>query len=598
MRDLPRVLPIVFLCATILAAGCVTPPPGKVIFRCPGGWFIPPAFHGNPYAPGGDGTHMHFIWEKLFMLVPATDEILPQLADSYHLSEDRQALEIKIKSGINWHDGQLFSSADVKTSFLVRYCLGWGQTLAGIETPDARTIRFHWRKPFSLLEQKEIFNEKIMAPHHHFAAIAAGVEEIIAQQIKIPLLPTDRNESEKLLQQALMMKKSDLMKRIYAYRPVEPVGTGPFKFSFVTASDLGLVHFKQHRDAARCSIDEIRLLKAASNDITWAYLIGGELDAGHPATSQDVTEQIMRLNPKVRLILPSDYGEFGFVLNGRRPPLSDPVFRKALARGIDRDMVRTISYYYAKTSDALHCGVLASLQNRWLDAEVRSSLTPYEYDPAAFHAQLQTAGYQRGPEGRYTLPDGTPIKLEIAVIAGSSDWILACESIANQLQTLGISAGIRAYEPSLYHQVVGNGDFDLAANFGTDYRAYAHPLPSFNRYFSPQGYLRIAAGLPSQFQGSEGGTVDVQLLLGDLSQAAEPLAIRKTVGTLARFANAQLPFLNMYEKKLMVFVVDGGRVSGWPDNDDPIWSASSGGLETVYSFLLATGRVKGVKRHE
>ena len=84
------------LCFLFLLS-CSKAPNNKVILRLDGGWYIPPAFHGNPYAPGGDGTHMHFIWNRLFLLVPATDQNIPRLGLSHNISSDRRVLTIKLR---------------------------------------------------------------------------------------------------------------------------------------------------------------------------------------------------------------------------------------------------------------------------------------------------------------------------------------------------------------------------------------------------------------------------------------------------------------------------------------------------------------------
>lgn len=152
-----------------------------MIFRCDGGWTIPPAFHGNPYTAGGDGNHMHFIWEKLFILVPQNGQYIPRLATKYRFSLDRKKLFITLRKGIKWHDGKAFQAKDIQTTFLIKYAQGWPESLISIETPEAHTVVMHWSKPISEIDQKIIFNEKIMAPYHLYGEFCKPIKNIITK---------------------------------------------------------------------------------------------------------------------------------------------------------------------------------------------------------------------------------------------------------------------------------------------------------------------------------------------------------------------------------------------------------------------------------
>ena len=553
---------------------------------------MPPAFHGNPYVPGGDGTHMHFIWERLFLLIPKNGKLIPRLGLSHKFSKDFKQLTVHLRKGVLWHDKTPFTSKDVKTSFLVRYALGWGDALEKIKTPDDYTIIFCWRKPFGEIEAKVIFNEKIMAPYHLFHKYTNRVEKVLEQAQKIPLRDTSRFYAKQ--REDVQMQKAEILKDIFKFRPQFPIGTGPFKFSFVTGSDLGMVKFQEGWEAKNITVDEVRIVKGVSNDIAWAYLIAGEIDAAHPATPQDVTEQILKLNPKTKLMLPSDYMEFGFVFNLKKAPMSDINFRKAIAYGIEKDRIRMISYYYGSTAGPYSAGILHSLWAKFLDKNFTKRMTAYKYNTKKTHEILKKAGYKKDKEGFYAMPNGKPIKIEIAAVAGYSDWVLGCESMSNQLRKLGIRTQIRTFEHSQYHQRLGDHNFDIAASMGTDYKSYAHPATSFDRYYGESAYLKVATGIPDKLKSYDGKEIHLEKFVEVLHHTKDKKKFRETLQHLAWVSNEYLPFLTIYEKNLMVFVVSR-RVQGWPGKDDPIWSASGSGLEYVFAYLIATGKVQGVK---
>src|SRR4051794_23731081 len=45
------------------------------------------------------------------------ETIVPDLAESWSWSEDGKSLTFKLKQGVKWHDGKLFTAADVKCTF-------------------------------------------------------------------------------------------------------------------------------------------------------------------------------------------------------------------------------------------------------------------------------------------------------------------------------------------------------------------------------------------------------------------------------------------------------------------------------------------------
>ncbi|MDP7422180.1 MAG: ABC transporter substrate-binding protein, partial [bacterium] len=423
---------IIILALSVAVSGCGQPSQ-KVIFRCDGGWYMPPAFHGNPYVAGGDGTHMHFIWNRLFLFIPATDEYIPRLGLSHSFSDDRTELTIKLREGVVWHDGTPFTARDVKATFLVKYASGWGEAMRIIEVPDDHTVVFKWRYPFGSIDEKIIFNERIMAPEHLYGTFARKAEKILVASLSMPLFSHDLTEADIKRREEVNLKKAGLMQEIYRFRPQTPTGTGPFKFSFVSASDLGMEKFADNWEAENISVDEVRMLKGAGNDMLWAFLISGEIDGSHPTTTQDVTEQILKLNPKIKLILAPEYGDIGFIINTTKPPMSDIVFRQALAHAVNKDKVRMISYYYSNTGEPYSTGVIDSLSKKYLDPAVMERMTAYEFNVLKARLMLEEAGYKKDEDGYYAMPDGTPIKVEIASVAGFSDWVLACESLSNQL---------------------------------------------------------------------------------------------------------------------------------------------------------------------
>ncbi len=80
----------------------------------------------------------------------------PDLATSWDTSADGKTVTFHLATGVAWHDGMAFSSADVKFTFekvLLLYSSrtksALGPVLAGIDTPDANTVVFRFKTPYA-----------------------------------------------------------------------------------------------------------------------------------------------------------------------------------------------------------------------------------------------------------------------------------------------------------------------------------------------------------------------------------------------------------------------------------------------------------------
>ncbi|HEY9843263.1 MAG TPA: ABC transporter substrate-binding protein, partial [Candidatus Obscuribacterales bacterium] len=482
-----------------------------------------------------------------------------------------------------------FRSEDVKSSFLIYWLQGWGGRLKRIETPDAHTVSFEWYEPAGPLEIRQVLGRRIQAPAHLFGQWSHPAERLLQQANQI-LGPTHRyTPAQQRFFENMLSQKSDLLQQAYALRSERPIGTNAYRVSKVTASELVLDRDPTSWHKAR--IDQVRILRSSTNDVMWAYLLGGDIDASHATTPPDVAHQIQTLNPRVRLIQLPDYADFGFAFNFRRPPLGDRVFRQALARLLDRDRLRQVASYYSATSDPYQLPLMQRYASRWLTPGLRASLLSYTYQPDLAGKQLTASGYRRNPDGQWLMPDGKPIALEISAIAGYSDWILASEAAAAELTRYGIPTRVRTFDAALYQQLLRQGSFDLAAAFGFDYKQLIHPGVSLDRLFSPAGYLGKPIGLPPRLRGPDGKLVELPRSINTLVNSADPVAVKAQAQTLFWLANHELPFLSIYEKRISVFALEGERVRGWPAADDPIWSLSSTSIDTVYAYLLSSGKL-------
>ena len=77
---------------------------------------------------------------------------VPELAESWQVEQGGAVYRFRLQDGVKWHDGAPFTAADVKFSFEevllkfhARTKASMGGVLAGIETPDDRTVVFRFK---------------------------------------------------------------------------------------------------------------------------------------------------------------------------------------------------------------------------------------------------------------------------------------------------------------------------------------------------------------------------------------------------------------------------------------------------------------------
>ncbi|MBS2035796.1 hypothetical protein JST97_12480 [bacterium] len=529
-------------------AGCAGQATQPGILCTAGEWDMPPAYHGNPWAPGGVGVARSFVFEALFDYIPETQKLVPRLGRSYH--EEGHRLIVELEPGAVWHDGHAFSAQDVVATFQIGFLKGmeiWSY-LDRIEAQDEHTVVFHW-KIDSPTNRLLALTEPIVSPAHlnqqHLAVIQA--------------LPRGGQTRD-------LEAEGARRELLFAERPPLPIGTGPFRMRKVTASDMVLDRFEGYYRTQ--ALKGVRIARWGRNEVIWSYLYAGQLDAISPACPYDVAQEILRRNPSLSARKPSDMNEMGLVINCRVKPLNELTFRQGLAYGLDRDAIRQLACGPGDTSQGLSLGLVPSQAEHWLGPQFSKGLTRYNYNPDKARQLLVT------PER----------ELEIMAPAGFTDLALLAEAAASQMTKLGVPASVRLVQGELYAQLLMEGKFDLAAVFGAQMGPTVHPSTSEGRFFARDAQLEKACGLPRNSQAEQ--------WVADLRVSMDADQSRELCTRLARLQNESVSFIPCFEKRLLVFVQEGPRVTGWPAPDSPLWSAAPLGVERLYCSLAVQGYLR------
>src|SRR5215472_17491191 len=97
----------------------------------------------------------------------------PDLAESWTISPDGRIYTFHLAHGVVWHDGQPFTSADVKFTYeqvLLKYHArtrgGLEGVLQSVDAPAPDTVVFRFKRPFGALLQRADVTEAPILPKH------------------------------------------------------------------------------------------------------------------------------------------------------------------------------------------------------------------------------------------------------------------------------------------------------------------------------------------------------------------------------------------------------------------------------------------------
>jgi peptide/nickel transport system substrate-binding protein len=245
--------------------------------------------------------------DKLFDLDEKLN-IVPQLATSHKWSADNKSLEIKLRDGVTFHDGEKFDAAAVKYN-LERHKNMKGSSRRGelavvssVEAVDASTVRIDLAAPFApLLAVLTDRSGMMVSPK---AAEAAG---------------------EKF--------------------GAKPVCSGPFRFVERIAQDrIVLERFPNYWNKGQIHFDRIVYQPIVDATVRLANLRSGQLDFIERVAPSDIPN--IRSDSRFRVAKIVEIGYQGITINvgksdiAQKNPLGkDPRVREALELSLDRDAI-------------------------------------------------------------------------------------------------------------------------------------------------------------------------------------------------------------------------------------------------------------------
>jgi peptide/nickel transport system substrate-binding protein len=362
--------------------------------------------------------------------------IQPDLATKWEYSSDGKTLTFTLRTGVTWHDGSPFSSADVKASIerilnQSTGAVGRSNLLAitSVEAPNDTTVVLHLSAPSAALL-------------YSLAAVNTSIE------------------SAKDIAAGTVGKTPD--------------GTGPYQWKqWDQGQQVALTaNAKYYGGAPKVANLQFRVIPDESSILSGmkagAFQIGIISDPG--------VAQRAGTAGNYKLVKQPALSYHALMLNGRRGPLQNQQVRQAIACAIDRNQVLQTAAY----GDGTVTGPITSPAFSYPPTD---GLPCTPGDANAAKAMLAAAGFPNGFTLNTIVETG-----EYATAVGEA------QNLQSQLSKIGVNLQLQqlATSPYVTAWLAANYDAAVALNGGS-----YDPYLMYGRYYTTGGSLSKPAGLDS-----------------------------------------------------------------------------------------------------
>ena len=351
---------------------------------------------------------LHNVFNQL-VKINGNDQVVLDIAKSWEYSEDGLQLIFHLQENVKWHDGEPFTSRDVKWTFdeiIDKKGLASDSlvNVTEITCPDDNTVVFNLSVPDATLVSALAWNGTFIMPAH----IYEGTD----------WLTNPANEA--------------------------PIGTGPFKFvSFTDSQTIVLERFDEYW-GTKANLDKVILTVIEDSNTAYQAWLNGEIDDmdhGIPASEK---EALMADDNYV--VYTKMWPNRAYIcFQTQEGPFADVRVREAIILGLDRDAIFEKGF----KSLGMKAEYYISPLYTWA---VNEDVKIPGYDPARANELLDEAGLTKNADG---------IRFETTIDTfGGYDEVL--QIVVSNFKDLGIILTVNTMDDPSYDEKVWFGhNFDL-----------------------------------------------------------------------------------------------------------------------------------------
>jgi peptide/nickel transport system substrate-binding protein len=333
-------------------------------------------------------------------------EIVPELAESWEVSEDLRTYTFHIRKGVRFQTGQEMTARDVAYTFTSLLAPDFDSPkraalsrLSRVEATEPYTVVFHLREPY---------------------------RGLLVDLVAIGIIPENSGPTI----------------------AAQPVGTGPFKLdAYVENQEVSLTAFPEYFQGAP-QVHRLRVKIIRDSTTLSLELLGGTVQFVLNAQLSPDFVVDQQKSQNLSVLISNGAGVEYLGVNTTDPILRDPRVRQAIAYGINREaIIKNLLRGQAKIAST----VLPL--SHWA---YHSGVKQYEHDPDLARRLLDDAG-RRDPDG-----PGPQPRFHLTLKTSSSEVPRKiATALLEQLRQIGIELRLESYEMQTFLNDINSGNFQL-----------------------------------------------------------------------------------------------------------------------------------------
>jgi len=504
----------------------------------------------NPNSPsqiGGIGT----IYESLFFLTNVNTEApVPLLGTEYTWNADGTQLDVTLREGVTWSDGQPFTANDVKCSFdlaLKTPAINSSGFDGTVTVTDPTHVVFTWTHPA-----------------YANGPFVLGKTSILPEHIWTDIDPTTSlNEN--------------------------PVGTGPYTLGNFKPQAFTLVANPTYW-GGEPKVKAVRYLSLSGNTAGADALAAGTIDwqTGPVPDIANVSknypgyDSITVHQNQIALVTCSN------AALGCTGPQTDPAVRQAIYHALNRDQINSLAFQ-GTAGDVSPTFALPTTQQQFISSSIDEPIAPNSPDTAQSDQILTAAGYVKGDDGIYA-KNGQRLSMTIEVVTGWTDYITAIDTMAQQLKAAGIELTPSQSSWNEWTDKKTKGGYQLAID-SLGQGPVANPYYLYNNYYATDNTAPVGTAANPNISRFSDPAVDQALATLKITDPQDLAATQAQFDIIQQQIVQDMPYIP---------VLTGGTTSefhaakftGWPTTDNlyafpAVWASPDNAQ--IYQALVPTG---------
>jgi peptide/nickel transport system substrate-binding protein len=353
-------------------------------------------------------------------------EVVPSLASSWELAEDQLTWTFHLRDDVKWHDGEPFTSADVKFTYeaILNSEMGMYYTsledIVSIETPDDYTVVITTGSPKANMLQ----NVTPILPAHIWSELS--IDDI-----------TD-------------------------YEDTAMIGTGPFKFVSWDMNQQIVLDRNPDYFNGQANVDHMIYVFYANNDTMVQALQNGEIDIALDLDYVDIKSALSETNITDYAFEENGFTELAFNQSewqgNFNQLIQDKGIRQAISYAIDKQKIVDLVYDGSSVPGTTY---IPPSQGEWHYEPTGDALR--SYDPEKAIALLEAEGFTNVDSDGYRSNDaGEKLSFLLLSRSDNTSEVKVGQMVQSYLKAVGIELSIETVDDGvLYDRTMGDKDYDM-----------------------------------------------------------------------------------------------------------------------------------------